>query len=172
MTVRLAAQGFRVAYEPQAIAAETGSANVEEEEKRKIRISAGGIQAINRLPELMNWLKHPGLTFQYISHRVLRWTLMPVALIIAMISSVGLLDKGGIYTLVFLGSSLILQLCFGGLFQKKSDHLNKVLPHPILFHLYAHLRGQRLGLRYWKGKQSVTWEKSIRAVPEFQTSKA
>ncbi|MEP0711448.1 MAG: glycosyltransferase family 2 protein, partial [Algoriphagus sp.] len=87
MTVRLAAQGYKVSYEPQAIATETGSANVEEEEKRKIRIAAGGIQAICRLPEALNLLNHPGLTFQYLSHRVLRWTLMPLALAAALVST-------------------------------------------------------------------------------------
>jgi hypothetical protein len=43
-------------YDPEAYAIETASVNVKEEFKRKIRISAGGIQSIVRLRSLLNIL--------------------------------------------------------------------------------------------------------------------
>ncbi|MBC8109979.1 MAG: glycosyltransferase family 2 protein, partial [Verrucomicrobia bacterium] len=72
LTLRIAQKGYRVIYEPQASATETASADVKEELKRKVRIAAGGIQAIVRLKSLLNPFKYGVLSFEYISHRVLR----------------------------------------------------------------------------------------------------
>ncbi|WP_297815942.1 hypothetical protein [uncultured Polaribacter sp.] len=47
--MRVAQDGYTIQYDPEAYAIETASANVKEELKRKIRISAGGIQSIVRL---------------------------------------------------------------------------------------------------------------------------
>ena len=49
ISLQVAMKGYRIAYEPNAYAIEYGSLNVSEEMKRKVRISAGGIQAIKRL---------------------------------------------------------------------------------------------------------------------------
>jgi hypothetical protein len=76
-TMRIAEKGYRVRYEPEACATEAPSASVKEELKRKVRIAAGAMQAMWRLRGMLNPLKHGMLTFQYISHRVLRWTLAP-----------------------------------------------------------------------------------------------
>jgi biofilm PGA synthesis N-glycosyltransferase PgaC len=52
LTLRIAQKGYRVKYEPGAYALEGPSASISEELKRKIRIAAGGIQAIVRLKSL------------------------------------------------------------------------------------------------------------------------
>ena len=49
ISLRVAQNGFTIQYDPEAYAIETASANVKEELKRKIRISAGGIQSVVRL---------------------------------------------------------------------------------------------------------------------------
>lgn len=162
MTIRLAADGYRVAYEPEAIASETGSANVEEEEKRKVRISAGGIQAIRRLPEALNFLKHPGMTFQYLSHRVLRWTGMPLALIFALISSASLAKEGGIYLIAFVTQLLFYSFAAIGHFRRNKATSKKYFHIPFYF-TFMHICVIKGWVRYLKGKQSVTWEKSKRA---------
>jgi cellulose synthase/poly-beta-1,6-N-acetylglucosamine synthase-like glycosyltransferase len=52
ISLRVAQEGYTIQYDPEAYAIETASANVKEELKRKIRISAGGIQSIVRLRSL------------------------------------------------------------------------------------------------------------------------
>ena len=44
-------------YKRQAYALESGSADMKEEEKRKVRIAAGGLQSVYRLKELLNPLR-------------------------------------------------------------------------------------------------------------------
>lgn len=54
ISLRVAQSGYTIQYDPEAYAIETASANVKEELKRKIRISAGGIQSVVRLKSLLN----------------------------------------------------------------------------------------------------------------------
>ena len=82
ISLRVAQSGYTIQYNPNAFAIESASANVEEELKRKIRISAGGIQSVTRLRSLLNIFKYRTLSFQNFSHRVLRWTLTPMSLIL------------------------------------------------------------------------------------------
>ena len=71
LSMKIAASGYRFMYEPEAYAIETASANVDEEWKRKVRICAGGFQAMAKLAHVMNPFRYGILSFQYISHRVL-----------------------------------------------------------------------------------------------------
>ena len=70
ISLEIAKKGYTIAYDPEAYAIETASANVKEELKRKVRIAAGGIQSIIRLRSLLNIFRYKTLSFQYISHRV------------------------------------------------------------------------------------------------------
>ena len=78
LTMSIAKDGYKIVYEPDAYAVEAKSASVGEEMKRKIRIGAGGLQAVYRLSPLLNIFKHGRLSFQYISHRVLRLSLIHI----------------------------------------------------------------------------------------------
>ena len=80
LSLRIAMKQYTIAYCDTAYALESGSADMKEEEKRKVRIAAGGLQSVYRLKELLNPLRYGILSFQYVSHRVLRWSVTPVAL--------------------------------------------------------------------------------------------
>ncbi|WP_459601980.1 glycosyltransferase family 2 protein [Dysgonomonas reticulitermitis] len=80
VSLRITMKGYKIAYCPQAFATEYGSESMQDEEKRKVRIAAGGIQAVWRLRSLLNIFKFGVFSFQDISHRLLRWTIAPLAL--------------------------------------------------------------------------------------------
>ncbi|NVK84610.1 MAG: glycosyltransferase family 2 protein [Cytophagia bacterium] len=162
LTMKLSANGNKVAYEPSALAIESGSANMEEETKRKVRISAGGIQAVIVLFPLLNFFRFGKLTFQYISHRVLRWTLMPLALIGAFVSIIFLAGKGWLYDSLMAGELLFALLAFAGYRLRNGETKIKVLFIPYYF-LYMHYCVVLGWIKYFRGKQQVTWEKSKRA---------
>src|SRR5690606_20709146 len=88
ISMKIAIQGFKVVYEPKAYAIETSSSSINEELKRKIRIAAGGIQSIIALKGLLNPAKQNLLTFQYISHRFLRWSITPFSLVMFLILNI------------------------------------------------------------------------------------
>lgn len=104
ISMKIAQKGYRIIYEPNAFAMELPSVSIEDEKKRKIRIAAGGFQAMTMLPEALFFWKHLKLSFLYISHRVLRWTLSPLCLILALVSSfvLSVLPFGFMYKTLFL----------------------------------------------------------------------
>lgn len=163
ISLQVAQQGYRVAYEPGAFAVEQASANVEEELKRKVRIAAGGIQAVVRLRSLLNPARHPLLTFQYVSHRVLRWTLTPILLPLVFLINVLLVANGagGIYTLMLVMQVLFYVAALAGYLLEQRNVKVRALFVPYYFCLmnYAVLAGMR---RYFTGRQSAVWEKAKR----------
>lgn len=162
MTLRIAQRGYRVVYEPQACASELPSASSTEELKRKIRIAAGGWQAIMRLLPLLNPLQYGILSFQYISHRVLRWTIAPVALLLAALLNAYLAYAvGGVYSLLWAAQLLFYGLAAIGyvLEQRKTKLKPFFIPYYFTMMNYAVFAG--FG-RYLRGKQSVVWEKAQR----------
>lgn len=82
ISMNILIKGYKIAYTKEAFAIEYGSANINEESKRKMRISAGGIQSIWILKRLLNPFRYHIISFQYISHRVLRWSVTPIALVL------------------------------------------------------------------------------------------
>lgn len=162
ISLRLAMQGYKIDYDPDAYAIETASANVQEELKRKIRIAAGGIQSVVRLYPLLNIFKYGILSFQYISHRVLRWTITPLALLALLIINIPLAFESAFFAIV-----MALQLLFyafaliGWAFENKKMKV-KIFFIPYYFFImnYAVFRG--FG-RYMKKSQSVNWERAKRA---------
>jgi len=162
MTLRIAQKGNRVIYEPEAYAVETSSASVQEELKRKIRIAAGGIQAIVRLRSLLNIFKYGMLSFQYISHRVLRWTLAPLFLPIILVTNIVLAAQGSpIYQFLLAGQVLFYGLALIGYLLETRKIKMKAFFVPYYFCImnYAVYRGF---FRIMNNNQSVMWERAER----------
>ncbi|MBC7257025.1 MAG: glycosyltransferase, partial [Chloroflexi bacterium] len=74
-SMRMVAAGWRIPYEPRALAQEPPSPNLAAEWERRVRNAAGGWQAVLRLKEV--WQARPLVVWQYVSHRVLRWIVTP-----------------------------------------------------------------------------------------------
>jgi len=168
ISLRVAMKGYTIQYDPEAYAIETSSANVKEELKRKIRISAGGIQSIVRLAPLLNIFKYGILSFQYISHRVLRWTLAPLGLLVLLLTNIaitwqeGFLNFESIFTWIFYAQIVFYIAALLGWFLENKEIKVKILFIPYYFFIMN--LSVYLGFkRYIKGNQSVKWERAQRA---------
>lgn len=162
-SLRICMKGYVVRYEAGAYATESSSLTTREEEKRKIRICAGGFQAMIRLKSLMNVFSHPLLTFQYFSHRVLRWTLSPLCLVLLLISNIWLWSQqaGTLYSFFMIAQALfyVAALC-GRIFANRNLKVKGLyVPYYFVFMNISVFLGFR---RFIRGKQSVLWERAIR----------
>lgn len=167
ISLRVAQDGYTIQYDPEAYAIETASANVKEELKRKIRIAAGGIQSIVRLRSLLNIFKYGTLSFQYISHRVLRWTITPLCLILLIpVSAVLAYNQGflafKLYSIMFLLQLVFYIAALTGWFLENRSTSIKILFVPYYFFI-MNLSVVLGFFRYMKKSQSVNWERSKRA---------
>jgi len=167
ISLRVAMKGYTIQYDPEAYAIETASANVKEELKRKVRISAGGFQSIVRLLPLFNIFKYGWLSFQFISHRVLRWTIAPLGLaIILILNALITLNEGffnftELFTFLFWGQIIFYIAALLGWFLENKQIKIKILFVPYYFFIMN--LSVYMGLnRYLKGNQSVKWERAKR----------
>jgi cellulose synthase/poly-beta-1,6-N-acetylglucosamine synthase-like glycosyltransferase len=157
----MAMKGWRIGYEPRAFATEEASADIQEEWKRKVRIAAGGLQAVIRLAPLLNFFRYGKLSFQYISHRVLRWTVAPVLLPLLLLLNAWLCQSEPLYCTIFFVQLLFYTAAIAGwIFENRRIRL-KIFFVPYYFCLmniamYAGL------FRLMRKKQSVLWEKARR----------
>lgn len=134
LSLRIAQKGYKIAYCKEAYATETASLNMKEEEKRKIRIAAGGLQSIWRLRSLLNIFRYGTLSFQYISHRVLRWTITPIALFLLVPLNIILVFSGeSAYTLLLILQVLFYLMAYAGYRQEQRKIKNKLLFIPYYF---------------------------------------
>ena len=165
ISMKICRRGYRVMYEPRAFAAEAPSMTMKDEQKRKIRISAGGYQSIYMLRDLLNIFKYGKLSFQYISHRVLRWAACPVLLLLILTSNFWLCIYGGglLYNIIMLMQILFYTAAgLGWWFAAKNKKI-KVLyvPYYFIFMNAALFLGF---FRYVNKKQTVLWEKAKRKI--------
>ena len=166
ISLRIVMQGYTTQYDPEAYACETSSVNVKEELKRKVRIAAGGFQSIIRLAPLLNIFKYGILSFQYISHRVLRWTLAPLSLLLLLISNFVLALQTGIFLYGFFSIAFWLQVlfyvmaCVGWFLENRHIKL-KILFLPYYFFI-MNLAVYLGFFRHIKKSQNVIWERAQR----------
>lgn len=155
--------GHRIAYTNQAYAMEYGSANLDEESKRKRRIAAGGLQSIWWLRSLMNPFRYPKVAFQFVSHRVLRWSITPIAMMMLIPVNLALVirNAGTIYNLVGLAQLLFYLAALAGWYLASKGKKHKLLYVPYYF-LFMNLNVFK-GVTYLLSHHtSGTWEKAKR----------
>jgi biofilm PGA synthesis N-glycosyltransferase PgaC len=153
--VEIIRQGYRVVYEPSALAYERPTNSVTGEFRRKARIGASNIQGLPRfLPVLSP--AYGFAAFALWSHKVLRW-IVPVLLIAAFVSCAMLARDS-----LFFAGVLCLQLAFVSLaalgvileaLKIKPGALG--LPYYFMATNAALLLGMVRGLR---GRQAPTWD--------------
>jgi len=98
-------QGYRVVFEPRAIALDGVCSDWRHEFRRKVRTLAGNYQLLRLAPWLLS--RANPLRFELFSHKLLRLA-VPFALLLALTSS--LIASGWIYR-----AAEVFQLCFYGI---------------------------------------------------------
>ena len=158
ISMNVARLGYRVLYDPEAVAIEGGTLSGGEEFRRKIRIVAGGIQAL-KLGEGLPRLGQPLLLFCYVSHKLFRWSL-PVFLLLTLVSSAALTQEP------FYRFALALQLLgYGMAIAHASGMFNVKFMKWSCIPYYFCLVNAAAFIGIWKGLaggQSVTWQRTTR----------
>ncbi len=156
-------EGYSIKYIPDAYAIEKASLNISEEMKRKRRIAAGSFQVLFRYTDLLNFIRHPRFSFMYISHKVLRWLIVPFAIFIIPIFNILILfdTPSIVYLATMVIQTLFISLSLmGWLVQNtKTRHKSLFLPYYLVVMNLSVIKGFWM---YIRRKHNVTWEKSAR----------
>lgn len=159
LSLRMVAAGWRVVYEPGAVAEEPASPGLLDDWRRRTRIAAGGIQSICRLPELVD-PRRGWVSWQYLSHRVLRWAVTPFLLPIAYSLNLAM-RRQKVYGLLLAGQTLFygLGIVGGG---RAVRGRRGGLSGAVFYFCLANLAAIVGAGRYATGRQPVTWQKARR----------
>lgn len=157
LSLRIVERGWRAVYEPEAVAWEEGLPSVQGDWIRRTRIAAGGFQAFSRLRRLSH-PRHGLVSFQYLSHRMLRWIVTPGLWVLMLLSNLALLRYP------FYSCTMALQVLFYGLGLVGYAATRRgwrvwwlQMPFYVCLLNAAALVG---GYRYLTGRQSVLWQKA------------
>jgi len=156
IAMRVREMGLRVVYDTEAVATEEVPESVEHEMTRRIRIGAGGFQAMLLCwPSLLPWRGF--YSFAFWSHKVLRW-LGPFFMIAALVANVALLPHPFFTGLLVLQFTFYALATLGHLVRKKHFLLLSA-PHYFVVINFALLLGF---LRFITGSQRAAWKRTVR----------
>lgn len=151
--------GKKAINELNAVYYEDITDKIQEEFRRKVRISIGNFQNLASLWSLL-WPLTSGLAFSFISHKILRW-LAPVFIITALLVNLFLLSVHELYLLTLIGQVTLMLIPF-------MDHLLKKMKiHISLFRFISHFYVMNLALlmgliNYMTGVKTNIWKPTER----------
>lgn len=155
--LKVVEQGYRIVFEPDAIAFEETTEQTQEEFRMRVRVVTRGMRGLLYMKGLFNPFRHAFVTFQLLSHKVLRW-MIPLVLLVAFLANLVLAVDGH----RFYSATLALQLAFYmlaliGFLVEKRNILAKPLTVPLYF-MTVNIAAVVAMYRIWKGYKAVTWE--------------
>lgn len=149
-------KGYRIVFEPEATATEEPAGDTTDEFKMRIRVIVRGMNGMLFVRDLFNPFKNPFVSFQLISHKLMRW-LVPVFAIIVFFSNAFLIGTNLLYTILF-----ILQIIFYG-FAIVGYFLEKKGIHKFYFYLPLYFCTVNLAslismFKVMRKENIVTWQ--------------
>ena len=125
-------KGYRIVFEPDALAFEETTEKPKDEFNMRIRVIVRGMNGLIYMRSLLNPLKYPFVAFQLISHKILRW-FVPVICIAAFITNLFVLENSVYYQVLFLVQCVFYCLGLFGWFMEKRHIRNKLFYLPLYF---------------------------------------
>ena len=147
-------QGYRVVFEDRALAYEETTKSAGEEFSMRVRVVTRGIRGVLSVGELLRFWRHGWVSFQLISHKVLRW-LVPMILIVLFLSNGLLVRQKGFRYLFVLQSLFYLVSLFS--LRVPLHRIWKPLGIPLFFCTLnaAALFGM---VKLFRGHKYVVWQ--------------
>lgn len=146
--------GWRVLYDPEAVAIEDITPDVKAQFQRRVRLGAGNYQTLFENPGYSNPLNGPP-AFAFISHRVLRW-LGPFLLIAALLAN-SMLVVSRLYSSVLACQAVFYLTAAIGYWQRRNGKSHRAFTLPFQFCLMnaSYIVGF---VRYLRGRQEAAWQ--------------
>ena len=152
--------GLRGVADERAYGYYTNIANPAGEFGRKVRTVLRGLTAFFAAHDLLNPLRHPLFSWQFLSHKFVRWT-VPFALIGALGASAALALTGSLFFVVIFGIQVAAYLF--ALLSEASPRLTVgALGRVVHYFVIVNVSIVVAWMRYLGGERVVTWNPSAR----------
>jgi cellulose synthase/poly-beta-1,6-N-acetylglucosamine synthase-like glycosyltransferase len=159
IAMQIRSRGYKVVYDPQAVAYEETGADARLEFQRRIRIGAGAYHAMRYTWRML--LPTAGsVCFSYWSHKVMRWV-APFALAIALLSAILLSAHPFYLVCAAVGLSAALAAWYGYREEVHGRRIAGVFAIPYYF-LSMNLALMLGFFRFVSGAQTSIWRRTAR----------
>jgi cellulose synthase/poly-beta-1,6-N-acetylglucosamine synthase-like glycosyltransferase len=153
--LKIIGKGYRIVFEPEAVAYEETTEKPSEEFKMRIRVITRAMRGILYVKTLLNPLKYPFVSFQLISHKVLRW-LIPFPLVGLLVSNYFLLGQW-FYNMTFIMQISFYSIALIGMIADKLGKRLKMFAIPMYF-CVVNTASLIAFFKTLKGQKTVIWE--------------
>jgi cellulose synthase/poly-beta-1,6-N-acetylglucosamine synthase-like glycosyltransferase len=159
ITMKVLEKKYKCILDLEAVGYENVPNRLQEEFKRRIRISAGNFKNLVYFYKLL-WPPFTGLSFSFLSHKVLRW-ICPFLLILVIISNIFLYRIHIFYSVTLFIQAVLMIIPF-------IDHLlRKIGLHIVILRFITHFYTMNLALlagflKFIKGSETDIWQPTRR----------
>ncbi|MBF5043998.1 glycosyltransferase family 2 protein [Aggregicoccus sp. 17bor-14] len=157
--LRILENGFKVVYEPEAVAHEETTEDYDQEFGRRARIAAGNFQSLQMVPGLLS--PTAGFrAFAFWSHKLLRWC-APALMGLALLANLFLLQST-FYRLAFFGQVMFYALAYLG----KTGALTGTGRRVASVAYYFVTMNLAIAVGFWRflrNSQRAAWDRTARA---------
>ena len=158
VTVNILRKGYRVIYNPDAVAYEEASKDLVDDFFVKVRMTTGGFQTIvTEFLFLLNPFKL--YSWAFLTHKVLRW-LVPYFLILIALSNIMLLEYS-LMRFLLVGQIVFYLLAFTGWMKRSNTEMPTLLYIPMYF-VVMNIALFWGSIKYFLGNKTVNWRKASR----------
>jgi cellulose synthase/poly-beta-1,6-N-acetylglucosamine synthase-like glycosyltransferase len=149
-------QGYRIVFEPEALAYEEPTEKPKDEFKMRVRVIVRGMNGLLFMRTLLNPFKFPFVSFQLISHKVLRW-LIPCFCITAFLSNLWLSFDSPFYRVLLWGQFAFYGLALVGFVLDSKGIRSKIFYLPMYFTIVNSASLVSL-FKVAQGEKIVVWQ--------------
>lgn len=149
-------KGYRIAFEPKALAYEETTEKPKQEFNMRIRVIIRGMNGILFMKGLLNPLKYPFIAFQLFSHKVMRW-MVPIFCIAAFLSNIFLAFESSFYLILLLGQTLFYLMALIGFYLEKINKKLMIFYLPMYF-LIVNTASLVSIFKVLKGENVTVWQ--------------
>ena len=153
--LKILGKGYRIAFEPEAVAYEETTETSKEEFGMRVRVISRGMVGLWYMRKLFNPFKYGFISFQLFSHKVLRW-MIPFLLPFLLISNLFLIGHP-FYTLTLIVQILFYIGALGGYLLDRMGKKAKLLAIP-LYYCVVNAASVAAFFRTIFGKKAIVWE--------------
>lgn len=155
LPLKVAEQGYRVVYEPEAILNEYSLKSSTDEYKMRVRVGLRSLWALWDMRNLLSFSSSGLFTWQLWSHKVLRY-LCFIFLISAFFTNLALWSDSPVYKILFLAQCIAYLGAIASLVWERKNHQSKILYLPYYFAL-LNLASVHAFAKFIMGQKMVTW---------------
>ena len=153
--LKILEKGYRIVFEQDAVAREITEEKAEEEYSMRVRVITRGMNGLAYVRNLLNPFRYPFVSFQLISHKILRW-MVPVFSLVAFAVNLMLLDRP-FYRVVMLIQVAFYLSAFAGWLMDRKGRKTRLFSFPMYFCI-VNLAAVHALFNFLKGHRMTTWE--------------